>query len=354
MSDGSGASTAGVGAESASPQSGDATANAVARPTDQTREPKSSGPSGATPPKIEPKDSKPKQPQAKTQSEPEDDDPEEDVGGEKVKRSEIRKAYERRKEWERANHAKAREIAETRKQVESQQQEILRMANMLRAKEQGADPFAIHRAAGASDEEIDAIAEARLVARMKRAQMTPEQIEAEQIRAENAKLKKQFEEQQEQAKKQKLESLKAHYKQHWDKKIADAMTAGNLARTASTGAKVAQVIAQYMQAGEDIDPALAAQIVRDNHQTEIRHEFTELRDQAKAGRITQDKFMAYVTDLIGADTVKAIQASAVKQAQNFEPQKPRVQSPTAALPKQKFASFEEANAWIEKRMKAHG
>ena len=63
-----------------------------------------------------------------------------------------------------------------------------------------------------------------------------------------------------------------------------------------------------------------------------------------------EKARTNVADLIGADTVKAIQATAVKQAQNFEPQKPRAEKSTA-LPKQKFSSFEEANAWIEKRMK---
>ncbi len=60
--------------------------------------------------------------------------------------------------------------------------------------------------------------------------------------------------------------------------------------------------------------------------------------------------MAYVSDLIGADTVKAIQQASIKQAQNFEPQKPR-QKPSTALPAKTFDSFDEANAWINKRVK---
>jgi hypothetical protein len=329
--------------------------NPEAQPSEQ-RNPSASGPSGATPPKSEAKPAQPKTPAKKPENSTpaEDDDPEEDVDGEKIKRSKLKEAYKRSKEIERASHQKFREAAEHRKEVEARQAELVRVANSLRAREEGADPFAIHRAAGATEDELDAIAERRLVERMKRAQMTPEQIEAEKLKSEHAQLKKQFEEQQEAQKKQKHESLKAQYKQHWDKKIADAMTAGNLARTASTGAKVARVISEYMQAGEDIAPELAAQIVRDNHQTEIRHEFTELREQVKAGRITQDRFMTHVSDLIGADTVKAIQASAIKKAQDFEPQKPRVAQGAPALPKRTFSSFEEANEWIDKRLKTNG
>lgn len=331
--------------------------NGGGNPEAQSSEPRNSsvgGQSGATPPKNEAKPAQlkstsTKKPENSTPAE--DDDPEEDIDGEKIKRSKLREAYKRSKEIERASHERFRQGAEARKAAQAQQDEIVRLANALRAKQDGADPFAIHRAAGATDEELDSIAERRLIERMKRAQMTPEQIEAEQIRAENAQYKKQIEEQQESAKKEKHESLKAQYKQHWDKKIADAMSAGNLARTASTGAKVARVISEYMQAGEDIDPALAAQIVRDNHQTEIRHEFTELRDQARAGRITQERFMTHVSDLIGEDTVKAIQASAIKKAQDFEPQKPRAPQAPQSLPKKTFSSFEEADAWIAKRLK---
>jgi hypothetical protein len=201
-----------------------------------------------------------------------------------------------------------------------------------------------------SDEQIDAIAENRLLQRMKRAQMTPEQVEAETMRQNYDRVQRELAEHKGKAEAQQRSTLENKYVEHFDRQIAQAMEIGNLARTASTGAKVASVMAEYLRAGEHIDPALAAQIVRDGHQTEIRHEFTELRQQAQNGRISPEKFMGYVSDLIGPETVKAIQQAAVRQAQNFEPQKPRT-SKTTALPQKTFDSFDEANAWISKRIK---
>jgi hypothetical protein len=330
-------------------------------PNEQTntrKSPQHSGESNARPentprPKTTP-EPKPKNTE-KSEAKPEDDDPEEDLDGEKVRRSQLRDVWKRQKDFERASHKRMREAAEASKSAQAQQQELLRVANMLRAKEEGADPFAIHRAAGATEEELDAIAEQRLVQRMKRAQMSPEQIQAEQNANRLAQLERENNEMKESRKKEAHEQLKAKYKQHWDHKIASAMEAGNLARTSSTGAKVANVIFEYANAGEDIDPQLAAQIVRDNHHTEIRHEFTELREQLKTGRITHDKFLAYISDLVGPDTIKAIRQTAIKEAQSFEPQKPKAPREIGP-PKKAFTSFEEADAWIAKQQKVkhHG
>lgn len=274
------------------------------------------------------------------------DDEEYDIDGEKIRKSVLFDRFKRQKEFERASHKRMQEAAEERKRIAAEHAEYERAFQTVEQ-----DPYAIQRARGMTDEQIDAIAEKRLVDRMKRAQMTPEQIEAETTKQRLQAAEAELSERKQTEAKTKHEAAKQQAKTYWDTQIAQAMEAGNLARTASTGAKVASVMAEYMRAGEKIEPVLAAQIVRDNHQTEIRHEFTELREQAKAGRITQDKFIGYVSDLIGADTVKAIQQSAIKQAQNFEPQKPRTPAAPPALPKKGFDSFDEAKKWIDERIK---
>jgi len=275
-------------------------------------------------------------------------DDEYDIDGEKVKRSQLEAEYKRRKEFDRAAHKRMQEAAELRKQVAAEQAEYDRIWQNLEK-----DPYELYRKRGMSEEQLDQIAEQRLVQRMKRAQMTPEQIQAEEYQQRNQQLEAELNERKQSEQKQRQEMLAAKYTEHFDSQISQAMQIGNLPRTASTGAKVAQVMLEYMQAGEQIEPAMAAQIVRDNHHAEIGNEFTELRNQLKAGRITQEKFVSYVSGLIGADTVKALQQSAIKQAQNFEPQRP-AQPKAPAIPKQGFDSFEEANKWIDTRIKKHG
>lgn len=275
-----------------------------------------------------------------------DDDEEYDLDGEKVRKKQLFEEYKRRKEFERASHKRMQEAAELRKR---QAEEHAQYEQAFKTLDQ--DPYALYRAKGMTDEQIDAIAEKRLIDRMKRAQMTPEQIEAEKTTKRLQQLEAELQERKDNEAKTKHEQAKQQARNYWDKQIATAMEAGNLARTASTGAKVASVMAEYMRAGEKIAPELAAQIVRDNHHTEVRHEFTELREQVKAGRITQEKFMSYISDLIGADTVKAIQQSVIKQAQQFEPQKPRAPAAPPAPPKKGFDSFDEAKRWIDERIK---
>jgi len=298
--------------------------------------------------KVEPK-SPPKEASA------DDDDPEEDIDGEKIRRSKLREAYKRQKDFERASHQRMREAAEARKSVETKEQELLRVANALRAREQGLDPFAIHRAAGATDDEIDSIAEQRLIQRMKRAQMTPEQIEAEQnafrlqqLEQENAQFKQRETE-------QKQGELRQKWVKHFDEQIGQALETGNLARNADTAREVADVMLEYYHAGQQITPDLAASIVQDNQDTKTRHRFTWVRDQLKASRISDERALALVGDLIGPDLVKFIQTSAVKKAQNFEPQKPKVAPQQTPTPKKHFDSYEEAEAWIAQQKKVkHG
>lgn len=308
-------------------------------PSTEHRQPQKSPPKQ----QVEPKSDKKPEPRA---AQTDDDDPEEDFDGEKVRRSEIYERARRAKEIERASHERFRKSSDATKQLEARERALDEATKRLQQ-----DPWAVQRAMGWTDEQITQAAEQELIKRVKRAQMTPEQIEAEQTRIELDRLRQENQSIKQKQQQEQHAQLKQRYIEHWDQTIGQAMEAGHLARTSATAKKVAHVIGEYLRAGEKIDPVVAAQIVRDNHHNEIRHEFTELRDQLKDGRITHEKYVSYVADLVGTDTVKLIQQAAVKKAQDFEPQKPAASRQPSAPPKRTFDSFEEANAWIDKQHK---
>lgn len=252
-----------------------------------------------------------------------DDDPEVDFFGEKVKKSQVKQWKElesRRKEMDAAAHKRFQEAAQTRKEMAEKEAEFLRIANALEQ-----DPWAIHKHRGLTDEQLNQLAEQRLVQQMKRAQMTPEQIEAEQAKSELEQLKQWKAEQEKNASEARKTELKAKYVQHYDQQIAQALQSANLPKTRRTAAQVAAVMAEYMEAGEQIDPVVAGQIVRDQQHTEVRHELSELLKSNPQ----------HAMDLIGPELVAAIQKQAVMQAQQFQPQQrsePR-QQPKPAKPK---------------------
>ncbi len=301
------------------------------RPNRQPEQQRASPEPRTSPPKTEVKktehsDKKP----APKSSAPVDDPVEEwdDGNGGKVtaKRSELRTAFARKAEIERASHEKFQKGAEARKAAEAKEQEFTRLVNALEQ-----DPWAIHRyrmiQSGATEAQADAkineLAEQRLVKQMQRAQMTPEQIEQEK---RDARLKELEDGEQErtktEAEKRKTE-LKNKHKEQWDKTIGEAMVAANLAKTRATAARVARVLADHFdpETGKSIDPILAAKVARGQHQTEIRHELTELFASNPQSAI----------ELIGPKLVKAIIELQAKAHQEFVPQaRP---NPTASKPK---------------------
>jgi len=269
-----------------------------------------------------------------------------DLDGEKVSKKRLEDVFKRQKDFERSSHKRLQEAAEARKAAAAREAEIENAFGQLKT-----DPYAVYRAAGYSDAQIDEIAEQRLLTRMKRAQMTPEQIEAEQMRTRLQTAEQKLAEQQHQQEQTKTQALQKQYFEHYDQQIGQAMELGNLPRTVATAAEVAEIMAEHLQPnGTTIDPALATQIVRTKQRATIGHHFGELHQQLTAGRITPQRYMSHVSEMLGPETIKAIQQTAIKQAQDFEPQKPRVASKTAPLPKKQFDSFDEANAWIGKRI----
>ncbi len=249
----------------------------------------------------------------------ESDDDEFEVAGEKVKRSEFKKLRElekRRKEFDAAAHKRMQDAAESRKTIEAREAEFLRVANALEA-----DPWAIHKHRGLTDAQLDAMAEQRLIAQMQRAQMTPEQIELQQIKAERDALKAEKETGDKTVKEQKAAELKTKYVKHFDLQIGEAMKAANLARTRSTAAKVAGVMADFIKSGTPIDPMLAAQLVRDGYQTEMRHELGELVKTSPRDAIA----------LLGPELIAEIVKQQSTAAKTFVPQnqppKPRAPTP---------------------------
>ncbi len=261
----------------------------------------------------------------------ESDDDEFEVAGEKVKRAEwkrLRDIDKRRKEFDAAANSRMREAAEKRKEAEARETEFLRVANALEA-----DPWAIHKHRGLTDAQLDAMAEQRLIAQMQRAQMTPEQIELQQIKAERDALKADKDKSETQSKETRAAESKAKYVKHFDQQIGEAMKSANLARTRSTAAKVAGVMADFIKSGTPIDPMLAAQLVRDGYQDEMRHELGELVKTSPRDAIA----------LLGPELIAEIVKQQSTAAKTFMPQdktpKPKVTPPQ---PKAKEpATFEE-------------
>lgn len=252
------------------------------------------------------------------------DDPEEEwddgKGGKfKAKRSEIREAFARKAEIERESHARFQKGAEARKAAEAKEAQWRDMFQKA-----GDDPWLIQRAIfmqrdglteEQAEEKLNELAESRLVKQMERARMTPEQIEAERLRAENEQLKADKQKTEDEATAKKRAELKAKHKEQWDRTIAEAMTTANLAKTRATAARVARVLADHMdpETGKSIEPALAARIARGEHQTEIRHELSELFASSPQAAI----------ELIGPELVKAILELKAKEHQEFVPQAPK-------------------------------
>lgn len=237
-------------------------------------------------------------------SEPSDDDIVE-AFGEKLTRKEyreLREASKRRQEFDRAAHAKMREAAEQRKAIEAEKAEITRLANHLKE-----NPWALHEKLGLNPEEL---AEQRLIKSMQKAQMTPEQIEMAEMKAKLAKYEGEREQSEKTAKETRQLELKKQHIQRYDQQIGEALKTANLAKTRGTAAKVARVMADYLQDGINIDPVQAAEIVRGDYHTEIGHELTELvktNPQQAVG-------------LLPKELVAFIKQEAVKKAADFIPQ----------------------------------
>lgn len=299
-------------------------------------------------PRVEARKEKPtpeKAAPSKSAAKPEvDEDPEEEwedgKGGKlKAKRSAIREAFARKAEIERASHEKFQKAAESRKLAEEKERQFVEVVNGLEK-----DPWAIHRyklmQRGASEseanEKINALAEARLVAQMRRAQMTPEQIEIEAIKEENARFKESETTRLEEEKTKRHTELKAKHKENWDKQIGEAMVDAKLPKTRATAARVARVLADHMdpQTGKSIEPQLAARIARDQHHTEIRGELTELLASNPQAAI----------ELLGPKLVKAIIEQQAAAHREFVPQgaPPSIPKPKPTPQRQGPPTLEDA------------
>lgn len=285
---------------------------------------------------------KPKAPPKPKQAKPpaEDDDAEAEVFGKKLTKKQLaewEETHAKRVEFERASHKRMQEAAEQRKAVEADRKLL---GELLQGHQQ--DPWALQRALmlknGMTPEQAETklndLAEARLVAQMKRAQMSPEQIEAERIREENAELKRRLGETEEQQKQTRQQELRAKYRQQWDQKIGDAIVKANLPRTRQMAARLAGVMADYARAGETIDPGLAASLVRDTYRTEMGHELTEM---AKAN---PESALA----LIPPELIELAIQQRTKAAREFVPQN-KPPKPTTPPPPKKpdvIPDFEDA------------
>ncbi len=261
----------------------------------------------------------------------ESDDDELDVFGEKMKRKdwkELQDLKKRRQEFDRAAHTKMQEAAAKRKENEAKEADFVRLANAIKE-----DPWALHRGQGMTDEQLNELAEQRLVAQMKRAQMTPEQVEHEALKAELASLKGEKEKTEKETKAARQAELKQKYVQQYDQQIADGMAKANLARTRETARKVASIMAKYAAVGESIDPYIAAQIVKGDNHTEITHELTELATANPRAAI------AMIPDAVKA----LIRQDGIAEAREFQPQKPsKPQEPQTPAKRAEPMTFEEA------------
>lgn len=262
----------------------------------------------------------------------ESDDDTVEAFGEKMTRKEykeLREVHKRRQEFDRAAHTKMQEAANRRKEVEAREADILRLANSVKE-----DPWAFMERMGLNPDEI---AEQRLVKSMQRAQMTPEQIEMAEMKAKLAKYEQTEGERAKTAKEARQTELKKQHIQRYDQQIGQAMEAVNLARTRSTAAKVARVMADYKADGVDVDPKVAAEIVRGDYHTEISHELVELVKTNPRAAIA----------LLPKELVAEIKKQAVQKAADFVPQAQPRREPQSPLPQPKPKvppTLEEARA----------
>lgn len=265
-----------------------------------------------------------------------EEDPEFDLDGEKYKKSQLKEIAKRRKEFDAAAHRKFQEAAENRKAIEAKEAEIIALASAIQK-----NPWALHEKLGLNP---DQIAEQRILDQMKRAQMSPEQIAFnENMRKQEMELEelRRFKEATEKTQKQQAhDQLVSQYKEHFDKQIATAIDKANLPRTLRSAQQVAKVMADYMDMGEQIDPVIAAQIVRNGYGKEISHEASELAKSNPQALI----------EMLGPDVIAAIMKNQVQKSQQFEPQKKKVQQLPHTPKPQEPPDFEQ----VRKSLAAQG
>lgn len=269
--------------------------------------------------------------QPKQQAAPVEDDPEFDLDGVKVKKSDLFKRYKGADEIERESHKRFREAAEARKAIAAQEAKYKEAFEQLQS-----DPWSVHKIAGLTDEQVDALAESRLAAQIKRAQMTPEQVEAEKTKSEVEELRAWKAQQEQTAKAQREEQATRHWVGEFDKSVGTALSEHSLPKNERAVARMVETLIQYHEAKQPIDANMAAKLVKNELRTDTR---SVIMDLAKSNP-------RELVDFLGPEVIKAVTDARVAAV---SPQaQPRVQQAQVSKPQTKAPeTFED----VKKRLK---
>lgn len=242
-----------------------------------------------------------------------DDDPEFDIGGEKIRKSEferLRKIDKSAKEIERESHKRFMDAAKARKELEAREQ------RMRSALENGkTNIWGLIEEMGLNPDEL---AEQRLANSIKRAQMTPEQIEHEKQLSELEELRRFKTESEERGKQEQHTKLVQQQVQDIDAGMHAAFTELKLPASHKNVANVLDTLISFAEAGQPIDVRTAASIVRNDLQTDLRSTLQELVKGNPAAAI----------ELLGPEVVQAISSARVATVQQQPRPQQKQSSPT--------------------------
>jgi|GEM_PF-1599516 len=191
------------------------------------------------------------------------------------------------------------------------------------------DPFAVLSQLGL-DDHIDALAEKRLTSKVQRDLMTPEEREIAELRefkssSERAKQEAEANEKTS-TEKQQFEEYRQRASQHYDTQITDALTKSSLPKTPYTVKRVAEVMANALNRGYELDAQTAADMVHENYLGDVQAIFGQL-DAEKIIKILgpdlAKKIRKYDVDNLRAKMQTNQPAEQVEKLMSNSPSEPR-------------------------------
>lgn len=216
---------------------------------------------------------------------------------------------------------KWQEAAKMRKQVES-------FINMLQQ-----DPATALEKMGF---DVDALAEARIRQRIEEMQKSPEQLELERIRRENEQIKAERERERQQLQQAEMQRMQEQFAVQIDNEITEALDSPEfgLPKNPYFVKRIADVMIYGLKNGKDISAKRAAEIVRDEVQTEWREMFQVAPDETFEKLIGKDRLNKYRRAKIKTKAkapvttaeIKPTGTKEIKQAQSNQTEKAKMRA----------------------------
>jgi len=219
------------------------------------------------------------------------------------------------KQWERTLQAKQREVAETRKKVESMSLEELMQAR-------GMDP--------------DKYAEERLIAQLQRAQLSPEQQELQTTKQKLAEYEELTKKVQQEAQMQEEARIQTQERQKITSEFTEAWRESGLPAHPYFGAKIAAELYRAEKNGVPLTMKEAAGKIKSDWITHAKEVFGKLEPKQ-------------LQDVLGEDLLKKWRQFDVSRVQGAQPKTPPQKSPASSAASGKKTSVTEAGwrTWKE-------